>query len=167
MPAPPGLASPRSGKARPHSPSLLSHRINTARPLSLLFQLPFLISLSLSIRLVLPPSASLARSLAQLSAPPNRPGAFARTLTYTCTMPKAATLALLAIATIPRWRFCSLSCSKFLLAFDDALSALRIMAHRKSRFCWLSNAFTFPVPRPWLGVSLFLIGNLSSFNPTA
>jgi len=130
----PGLASPRSGKARAHSPSPLSHRINIARALSLLFQLFFLISISLSIRLVLLSSALLARLLAQLPPPSNYSGASARTSTYTCTTPKAATLALLAIATISCWRFCSLFCSKFSLAFGDAHLVFRIVIYCRSRF---------------------------------
>jgi len=159
VPARPGLASPRSGKARAHSPSPLSHRINIAGPF-LLFQLSSMISFSLPIRLAPPLSASLAHSLAQLPAPPYRPGAFARTSTHTCTTPKAATLALLAIAATPCSRFCSLSCSKIPLASGGARSAFRIVALRRSRFCSLSNALTFPVPRPLLGVSPFLTGNL-------
>ena len=138
MPARPGLASSRSGKARAHSPSPLSRRISTVGPLPPLptflphFHLPFYPSGSSPV--------GVACSLAQLPAPPYCPGASARTSTHTCTTPKAATLALLATAAIPCWRFCSLSCSKLPLAFGDAPSAFRILALRRSRFCWLSNA---------------------------
>lgn len=76
---PPGLASPRSGKARAHSPSPLSYRISTAAPFPSSSNFPFLLPLPLWIRLVLPLlSTSLHHSLScrlllTVLAPPLRP----------------------------------------------------------------------------------------------
>lgn len=140
MPAQPSLASPRSGNVRGRSPSPLfsSHKYHLPPP-----------PLPTFLHHPLPSACSLSpvglASLAQLPAPPCRPSSLARTSTHTWTTPKAETIALLATAATPRSRFCSLLCSKCLSLLVTRTRLSKIVAPRRSRLCWLSNALTLLV----------------------